>query len=123
MAATEQSFSLDGDLTFATNILSIRSLVSFRPAIKCTKSGQYTNVIPTGTVDLVVNLQGITKVTWYLLLIDAATDGKIDLRVNDADVTKEVSLMDASVGTDITSLKISNDSGNDAGVSLWFGGE
>lgn len=129
MPVTPKTFSLVGDLKFATPKIRSHAILSFAPAIAVSEKACIMDVVPTGTNDLAIVLGGLTTVKWMVIMLDDELDGWIEVKFNGQTTGVPVGSDGESGGmyvampTTIVSMTVSNNSGNDAGVTIHMGGE
>lgn len=121
MAATEKTFTIVGDLKKSTANVRTHSLYSFSVPIVVTDQIVFDETIADGaTWTVPLDSLADTGAEFLFLLMDDNQDGKLNLQFNGAPLENAVPLgpkgMLIVALTGITSLVVSNDSGNSAGL-------
>lgn len=132
VAATDKTYSLDGTMRKAHTLLNNEQVRESLPDldwdVTCTEETRYTMEVATGVVDQVLDKGGIDTVK--LLIIEVlkntgSTDNvKVSVNGPDASLDREfkVGVGLALMDSDITSVYISNDSGNTVTIRVHMAG-
>ena len=119
---TEKTFSLVGDLKKSTALQKTHSILSFSPNISEDEQAVIENTVLTGVTDQAVSLGGITTVTMLVIILDDQLDGTLKFKINGSDTDIPCEQMIVIFGTAITSITVSNDSGNTARYTAFMAG-
>lgn len=119
MAATSKTFSLVGDLKESTNTVKTHSILSFDPTISSEEETTVKDTVATGTTDQSISMGGIDSASMLVIMLDDALPaGFLKFKFNGSSVALTVRKFMVIMDTAITSISVTNDSGNDAAYTL-----
>lgn len=120
MPPTSKTFSLVGDLKKSTTTVKTHSILSFSSSIASNEQVVVNDIVDHDTTDQAVSLGGLQTATMLVIILDDALDGWLKFKLNGSATALPVKKFLALMDTSITSLSVTNDSGNQAGYSAFM---